>query len=181
MNRCKWANENTNMLIYHDNEWGVKKYDISELFESLTLEIFQAGLSWQTVLNKRNAFKEAFCSFDIRLISEFTEEDIIRLLQNPAIIRNRAKIEATIKNAKCCLENDLCELTWHPFDFKTMDGLNNGDKIGAPNFVNEYVKTFKNKGFKRVGLTTMYSYLQSVGVINDHELSCFRHDQLIED
>lgn len=181
MNRCSWANEDTNMLIYHDNEWGVKKFDVNDLFESLTLEIFQAGLSWQTVLNKRDAFRKSFCNFDIESISKFNDEDIERLLQNPKIIRNRAKIIATIENAKCCLENDLCQLTWQPFEFQSLDGLNNGDKIGTPDFVNDYVKSFKKIGFKRVGPTTMYSYLQSVGVLNDHDMNCFRHDQLIEE
>ena len=99
-------------------------------------------------------------------------------MNDEAIIRNRAKIIATIQNAKACMNNDLVQLTWKPFDFMQMDGLNDNNKNDIKEFIKPYVKLFKDAGFKRVGPTTLYSYFQSVGVINDHEIDCFRHKEL---
>ncbi|WP_203619457.1 DNA-3-methyladenine glycosylase I [Apilactobacillus nanyangensis] len=178
MKRCTWASDSAEMLVYHDKEWGIPKKKVSELFECLTLEIFQAGLSWSTVLRKRDAFRKDFVHFDVAKISQFNDDDIERLMNDEAIIRNRAKIIATIENAKACMNNDLVRLTWQPFNFMQMDGLNDNNKNDIKKFINPYVKSFKDAGFKRVGPTTLYSYFQSVGVINDHELDCFRHDEI---
>lgn len=178
MKRCVWASDSTDMLVYHDKEWGVPKQKVSELFECLTLEIFQAGLSWATVLRKREAFREDFANFDVDKISRFNDEDVDKLMNDEGIIRNRAKIVATIQNAKACMNIDLVHLTWEPFDFTQMDGLNDNNKDDIKEFIRPYLKRFKDAGFKRVGPTTLYSYLQSVGVINDHELDCFRHKEL---
>lgn len=178
MKRCAWASDSAEMLVYHDKEWGVPKQKVSELFECLTLEIFQSGLSWSTVLRKREAFIDDFYDFDVEKISQFNDEDLERLMNDEAIIRNRAKIIATIQNAKACMNNDLVQLTWEPFDFMQMDGLNDNNKNDIKEFIKPYVKRFKDAGFKRVGPTTLYSYFQSVGVINDHEIDCFRHKEL---
>lgn len=178
MKRCAWSSDSAEMLVYHDKEWGVPKQKVSELFECLTLEIFQAGLSWSTVLRKREAFRDDFYDFDVEKIIQFNDEDLERLMNDEAIIRNRAKIIATIQNAKACMNNDLVQLTWKPFDFMQMDGLNDNNKNDIKEFIKPYVKLFKDAGFKRVGPTTLYSYFQSVGVINDHEIDCFRHKEL---
>ena len=178
MKRCEWANDNAEMLVYHDKEWGVPKQQLSELFECLTLEIFQAGLSWSTVLRKRDAFRKDFADFDVAKISRFNDADIERLMNDEGIIRNKAKIVSTVENAKACMEHDLVRLTWEPFNFNQMDGLNDNNKDDIKEFIKPYVKAFKSAGVKRVGPTTLYSYFQSVGVINDHELDCFRHSEI---
>lgn len=180
INRCSWSNEDVNLLIYHDVEWGVPITDSQKLFEKLSLNIFMAGLSRKTVLKKRDALYKAFDDFIVHKVSKFDESDVNKLLSNKDIIRNQAKINAVINNAKICQNIDLYELTWRPFNYTTLDHLRNDKRVVTRDeilmFINRYIALFKDKKFKRIGPTTLYSYYQDVGVINDHDIDCFRHD-----
>ncbi len=175
--RCKWCNPNNPLYIkYHDEEWGKPNFEDRYLFEMLLLESFQAGLSWECVLNKREAFRRAFDQFDVNLISDYTEEKIALLLNDKTIIRNRAKILAAVNNAKIfravqagygSFYGYLVTFThgkrWTAID-QTTSPLS--DAISA-----DLIK----RGMKFVGSTTIYSYLQAIGVIDSHEAGCFLH------
>ena len=176
INRCSWANpKNPLYLKYHDEEWGVPEHRDSVLFEMLILEGFQAGLSWECVLNKRAAFREAFDNFDAEKISEYDEEKISELMQNPSIIRNRLKIKAAITNAKIFLAIQKefgsfdaylwsftsGQIIYEPWDLRTTSPLS--DEICA---------SLKKRGMKFVGSTVIYSYLQAIGIINGHLPTC---------
>ena len=175
MNRCKWCNlENSKYVDYHDSEWGILNLDENYLFEMLVLESFQAGLSWECILNKRNAFAQAFDNFDIDKIINYDEVKINSLLNNKDIVRNKLKINATINNALI---------------FKTIEK----EKGSFKNYILKYFKEYpiyevgkttsvisdnisndlKLRGMKFVGSTIIYSYLQAIGLINSHELDCF--------
>ena len=175
MNRCKWCNlENSKYVDYHDSEWGILNLDENYLFEMLVLESFQAGLSWECILNKRNAFTQAFDNFDIDKIINYDEAKINSLLNNKDIVRNKLKINATINNALI---------------FKTIEK----EKGSFKNYILKYFKEYpiyevgkttsvisdnisndlKLRGMKFVGSTIIYSYLQAIGLINSHENDCF--------
>jgi DNA-3-methyladenine glycosylase I len=180
--RCPWAGAaDTEYARYHDEEWGVPMTDDRALFEKLTLEGFQAGLSWITILRKRENFRKAFHDFDAARIARFTERDVQRLLSNEGIIRNRAKIEATISNAKAYLT--LSErMPFSRFIWGAIDGrpiINNLKSIkDAPTETDaskRLSKALKAEGFRFVGSTTLYAFMQSTGMVNDHLVSCFRH------
>ena len=173
--RCFWANPNNEIYIrYHDEEWGRPVYEDTHLFEMLLLESFQAGLSWECVLNKREAFREAFDQFDLEKICAYKEDKVEELMQNAGIIRNRRKITATIKNAQIFKEiqkkygsfsNYLWGYTEHEIIYendRTTSDLS--DAISADLY---------KRGMRFVGSTIVYSYLQAVGVINSHEEGCF--------
>ncbi len=175
MKRCTWCNLNNPKYIeYHDNEWGKLNTDEKYLFEMLILESFQAGLSWQCILNKREAFKEAYEDFDIDKVIEFDEEKVEQLRNNPNIIRNKLKIKASISNAKIfksiqeeyqTFYNYLCTFTHGKINYeagKTTSTLS--DSIS---------NDLKKRGMKFVGSTIIYSYLQAIGVIYSHEKDCF--------
>lgn len=175
MKRCTWVNEKNPLYVkYHDEEWGTPVYDDRKLFEMLLLESFQAGLSWECILNKRVAFKEAFDNFNYKKIKDYDEKKIEELMQNKGIIRNRRKIAATIPNAKIFMEiqkeyqtfsNYLWSFTNNKIIYeynKTTSELS--DKIS---------KDLQKRGMKFVGTTIIYSYLQAVGIINSHEKGCF--------
>lgn len=179
MTDCAWADSSREMKVYHDTEWGVPCHDDTGLFERLTLEIFQAGLSWETILKRRAAFRSAFDRFDFQKIAAYTEEDITRLMQDTGIIRNRLKIQSTIHNAEAVLKireeygsfdayiwhfTDGAVRMHHPADMKDVPASNPlSDQI---------VKDMKKRGFRFIGTVIIYSFLQSVGVINDHLESC---------
>lgn len=175
--RCHWANPNNPLYLkYHDEEWGIPSYDDSYLFEMLVLESFQAGLSWECILNKRKSFKEAFDNFDYHKISQYDSAKINELLNNPNIVRNKLKISATITNAKVFQEirkeyQTFSNYIWNFTKGKTIK--NKTGKIITSNKLSDKVsKDLKERGMKFVGTTIIYSYLQAIGVINDHEKDC---------
>ena len=177
MNRCSWVNENNKLYIkYHYEEWGVASYDDTYLFEMLLLESFQAGLSWECVLNKREAFRKAFDNFDYQLIEKYNEEKINELLQNKDIIRNRLKIKAAINNAKVFIKirKEYKSFSNYIWSFtKNKQVVNKDDIFNTTSDLSDTIsKDLKTKGMTFVGSTIIYSYLQAVGIINDHELSC---------
>ncbi|MHA8138349.1 DNA-3-methyladenine glycosylase I [Lactobacillaceae bacterium Scapto_B20] len=184
-NRCEWALNDTLSMQYHDQEWGLPEHDERKLFEAMTLEIFQAGLSWQTILKKRAALNSAFANFDSRLVSQYDEEQFNKLMNDATIIRNRAKIEATINNASVIEKlhanhQTLSNILWTKTNNQPLNHLREqDDDLNVSQFVAPYLKTFKTLGFKRLGPTTMYSFLQAVGVVNDHELNCVRYKQIL--
>ena len=175
--RCSWAESDPLMREYHDTEWGVPKHDSRELWELLMLEGFQAGLAWITVLRKREAFRKAFKGFEPVKVARFKEADIERLLQNPGIIRSRAKIEATIQAARIYLEmqksgQDFAEFLWGIVGGKPI--RYEGPVIAQTPLAVEMSKQLKQRGFKFVGPVIVYAFMQAAGMTNDHSANCFR-------
>lgn len=177
MKRCKWLNEkNEKYVYYHDHEWGVANYDDDYMFEFLILESFQAGLSWETILNKRENFRQAFDNFDYKKIANYDENKITELLNNSGIIRNKLKINAAIKNAKVFMEiqnefNSFSNYIWSFTNNKVIK--NTDDKLKTSSELSDKIsKELIKRGMKFVGTTIIYSYLQAIGIINDHELDC---------
>ena len=175
--RCSWAENDPLYAAYHDTEWGVPQYDSRALWETLMLEGFQAGLSWITILRKRDAFRKAFKNFDPRKVARFTETDIVRLLQDPGIVRSRAKIEATINGARIFLAmqesgDDFAKYSWEFVGGKPIQ--NTGPLPASTPLSEEISKSLKKRGFKFVGPTIVYAWMQAVGMVNDHAPHCFR-------
>lgn len=174
---CKWVNcNNINYVNYHNTEWGRETHDERLLFELLVLESFQAGLSWECVLNKREAFKECFDNFDVVKVSKYTEEKINELMNNKEIVRNRRKIEAAIKNARVFIEianewKTFDKYIWHFTNGKVIKNKDNCFKTTSQ-LSDEVSSSLKKYGMSFVGSTIIYSYLQAIGVIDDHELEC---------
>lgn len=175
--RCGWANNNVLMQKYHDEEWGRPQHDSRMLWEMLMLEGFQAGLSWITVLRKREAFRQAFAEFNPTIVANFKENDIQRLMLNEGIIRARAKIEATIAGAKIYCEMEARGESFDEFCWSFTAGqVLVGDGISVPvmTALSEKIsKEFKRRGFKFVGPTIVYAWMQAVGIVNDHSADCF--------
>lgn len=173
--RCIWVNpKNQRYIDYHDQEWGRACYDDQNLFEMLILECFQAGLSWECVLNKREGFRKAFDGFNIEKISEYNDKKIASLQKNLNIIRNRLKIQAAISNAKVFLEiqkewTSFSDYIWHWTKGKVIYESNQT----TSNLSDQISKDLKKRGMKFVGSTTIYAYLQAVGIINSHDIDCF--------
>ena len=186
MKRCEWS-ENEALINYHDKEWGVPIHDDKKLFEFLILEGAQAGLSWTTVLKKREGYRKAFDNFDAKKISKYGDKDFDRLMNNPKIIRNKLKIKATINGAKSFLEiqkefGSFDKYIWGFVEnkpiinkFKTLKGIPSSTKIS-----DTMSKDLKKRGFNFVGSTICYAFMQAVGMVNDHEVSCFRYNDLIK-
>lgn len=180
MKRCHWVDLNNELYVkYHDEEWGVKVVDDNKLFELLVLESFQAGLSWSCILNKREFFKAAFDNFDPVKISNYGKEKISILLSNKNIIRNKNKIESIIKNAKIFLEikeewGSFSNYIWHFTDGKVIKNKDDNLKTESP-LSKEISLDLKRRGMKYTGPIIIYSYLQAIGVIDDHELECFKY------
>ena len=180
--RCFWANpENENYIKYHDKEWGKPVYDDHKLLEMLILESFQAGLSWECILNKRENFRKAFDNFELEKICNYTEEKIEELRQDEGIIRNRLKIEASIKNSKIFKKiqkeyGSFSNYIWH---FTNNEVIY---EIGKTNskLSDTISKDLKKRGMSFVGTTIIYSYLQAVGIINSHEKDCFLYYKNLE-
>jgi DNA-3-methyladenine glycosylase I len=169
------------MQAYHDEEWGVPEFDSRALWECLMLEGFQAGLAWIIVLRKREAFRKAFKGFDPKKVAKMGEEDIVRLLENPGIIRSRAKIEATIAGARVFLELEKQGQTFSNWVWETAGGQPIQNKIvrGGPvpassPLAETFSKELKKKGFKFVGPVIVYAWMQAAGIVNDHAEDCFR-------
>ncbi len=179
MKRCSWVDEKSEIYVkYHDEEWGVPKYDDHELFELLILESFQAGLSWITVLKKREAFRKAFDNFDINKIINYDENKINELMSNADIIRCRRKITATINNAKIYTEiqkefGSFSNYLWSFTDNKIIKNTT-GEMIVSSPLSDKISKDLKKRGMKFVGTIIIYSYLQAAGVVDDHEKECFK-------
>jgi DNA-3-methyladenine glycosylase I len=181
--RCPWAGAaDTEYARYHDEEWGVPMTDDRALFEKLVLEGFQAGLSWLTILRKRENFRKAFHNFDAARMACFTERDIARLMNDAGIIRNRAKIEATISNAKAYLALSeriaFSQYVWGFIEGRPIiNKLTSLKGVPAETDISKRIsKALKADGFRFVGSTTLYAFMQSTGMVNDHIVSCFRHD-----
>ena len=175
--RCKWCNvKNPSYIKYHDEEWGVPVYDDSILLEFLILEPFQAGLSWETVLNKREDFRKEFLDYDPEKIIQYDEEKIRKMLQNPKIIRNRRKIEAAINNTKVFLniQKDWGTFSGYIWHFTDEEIVYETGKISSP-LSDNISKDMKKRGMKFIGTTTVYAYLQAIGVINSHDETCFMY------
>jgi DNA-3-methyladenine glycosylase I len=173
--RCCWANPNNERYLrYHDTEWGVPSYDDDYLFEMLVLESFQAGLSWECVLNKREAFRAAFDGFDAAAVSQYGEEKVQQLKQNPAIIRNELKIRAAVNNAKIFLQmqQEFGSFSDYIWSFTKGSVVYETGKTSSE-LSDAVSKDLKKRGMKFVGTTIMYSYLQAIGVIYSHEEGCF--------
>jgi DNA-3-methyladenine glycosylase I len=173
------------MVAYHDEEWGVPVYDDQKLFEFLLLEGAQAGLSWETVLNKRENYRKAFCNFDPGKIAKFTSRDVARLLNNPGIIRNRLKIESAVANARAFLEvrkefGSFRNYLWRFVDGKPIrNHFRTLSTIPARTAVSDSLsKDLRRRGFRFVGSTICYAFMQAVGMVNDHTLDCFRYRPL---
>jgi DNA-3-methyladenine glycosylase I len=180
LKRCSWPKQDQTYIDYHDTEWGVKLDGEDELFERLSLEAFQAGLSWITILKRRQGFRKAFHKFNIRQVAKMTENDIEALMQNEGIIRNRAKIQATIHNARLILELDqsLSSLIWsHAPKNATGPAAKFAFKATTPESIS-LSKSLRGLGFSFVGPTTMYALMQAIGMVNDHAPGCFRRNQL---
>ena len=182
LTRCTWAQSGPLMAAYHDEEWGVPERDPRALWEKLMLDGFQAGLAWITVLRKRDAFRAAFKDFDPDQVARFKERDIERLLGDAGIIRSRAKIESTIKGAQIFCEmrdagEDFADFCWSFTDGEVLRG--DGVEIPTKTPLSEQVsKELKRRGFKFVGPTIVYAWMEAVGIVNDHSEECFRRDQV---
>jgi DNA-3-methyladenine glycosylase I len=179
--RCSWAVHDPLMLRYHDEEWGLPLRDSRALWELLMLEGFQAGLAWITVLRKRDAFRKAFRNFDPAKVARFTERDITRLLEDPAIIRSRAKILATITGAQIYLDmqskaEDFAAFTWSFVDNRAIQ--NTGPLPASSPLSEKISKELKRRGFKFVGPTIVYAWMQASGLVNDHAPTCFRRKEV---
>jgi len=180
-NRCSWCLDHPINTDYHDNEWGVPSYDAAHLFEMLVLESFQAGLSWLTVLKKRQGFLDAFADLNPTEIAKFSDDKLEQILMNPAIIRNRHKVFATRINAKAWLKlNDPVSFLWDTINGKPI--INHFKEISdVPSQTEQSIslsKKLKQAGFVRFGPTTCYAFMQSTGMVMDHLTSCFRHHDL---
>ncbi len=178
--RCKWVDLKSEIYIaYHDNEWGVPVYDDRILFEMLILESFQAGLSWITILKKREAFKKAYDNFDYNKVINYDEDKINELLENKDIIRNKNKIKSSISNAKIFvkIQEEYGSFSNYIWSFTNGEIIKNkDDKLNTTSPLSDKVSMdLKKRGMKYVGSTIIYSYLQAIGIINDHEIDCFKY------
>ena len=182
MKRCGWVGVDPIYVDYHDTEWGVPEYDSRALWEKLILDGFQAGLSWLTILKKRENFRAAFAGFDPHVVAEWGEAEVSRLLQDPGIIRHRGKIEATLSNARAWQEIEA-QGGFDQFLWRYVDGTPLVNRWQAQSEVpaqtplsQQISKDLKAKGFKFCGPTIVYAFLQATGLINDHLTTCARHD-----
>ncbi|MBC5784761.1 DNA-3-methyladenine glycosylase I [Ramlibacter sp. USB13] len=184
LHRCTWAQgDDALMARYHDEEWGVPQHDPRMLWEMLVLEGFQAGLSWRTILHKREAFRKAFAGFDPDKVARFGEKQVAKLLEDPGIIRSRAKIEAAIGAARIyCGMRDAGEsfdaFCWSFTDGKVIVGDGRHVPVSTPKS-EEISKELKRRGFKFVGPVIVYAWMQAVGIVDDHAVDCFRRRETL--
>jgi len=181
--RCKWAEgAGLNYIEYHDKEWGVPVHDDRIQFEFLILEGAQAGLSWSTILNKRDGYRKAFAEFDVKKVARFTEKRVEKLLLDPSIVRNRLKVKSTVSNAKAFIAvqeefSSFSDYIWGFVDGRAIQNRFKKDSdIPATSAGSDALsKDLKKRGFKFVGSTIMYAHMQATGLVNDHVIGCFRH------
>jgi DNA-3-methyladenine glycosylase I len=185
MRRCTWASGSDLDIEYHDTEWGVPSYDDRHLFEMLILEGAQAGLSWTTILKKRKNYRRAYSRFDPAKVARFTKKRREKLLQDPGIVRNRLKVEASIENAKACLRvqeefGSLAGFLWSFVDGKPIiNSWRSLKQIPSETAESRAMsRELKKHGFRFVGPTICYAFMQAVGMVNDHEVGCFRYEEL---
>jgi len=185
MKRCEWARSSVLDAEYHDREWGVVSTDDRHLFEMLILEGAQAGLSWSTILKKRDGYRRAYHGFDPQRVARYTKKSVERLLGDPGIVRNRLKVEASIQNAKAFLEVQEESGSFSKFAWAFVGGkpvVNHWRSLrdipAETPESREMSKALKKRGFKFVGPTICYAFMQSVGMVNDHVVDCFRHGEL---
>lgn len=183
--RCTWCGTDPLYIEYHDTEWGVPVYDDHTLFEFLILETFQAGLSWITILRKRENFRKAFDNFDYKKIANYDENKFIDLVQNAGIIRNKLKIKATISNAQAFIKvqkefGSFSKYIWNFTDGKTIKNSHKKmSDIPATTELSDLISTdLKKRGFKFVGSTVIYAHIQATGMVNDHVQDCFRYNEV---
>lgn len=183
MKRCEWAKTNLS-IAYHDLEWGVPQYDDRILFEFLILEGAQAGLSWETILRKREAYLRAFDNFDVKLVVNYSEQKVKELLANAGIIRNRLKITAAIGNARAFMAvqgefNSFSKYIWQFVNGRPIKNKwKSAELLTHTNESDAMSKDLKKLGFKFVGTTICYAYMQAVGMVNDHAKDCFRYNEI---
>ncbi|MAM29756.1 MAG: DNA-3-methyladenine glycosylase I [Flavobacteriaceae bacterium] len=183
--RCWWCGEDPLYVIYHDEEWGVPVRDDDKLFEFLTLETFQAGLSWITILRKRENFRKAFDEFNYQKIATYSEAKIEQLLQDPGIIRNKLKVRATVSNAKAYLEVQKEFGSFSNYIWSFIEGVpiqnsfKSKEEVPANTPLSDRISAdLKKRGFKFVGSTVVYAHMQATGMVNDHLTDCFRHSEV---
>ncbi|QLQ03876.1 MAG: DNA-3-methyladenine glycosylase I [Thiobacillus sp.] len=183
--RCTWCGTDPLYCAYHDEEWGVPLHDERALFEFLTLEGAQAGLSWLTILKKREGYRRAFDHFDVERIARYGEADVARLMADAGIVRNRLKIESTITNARATLAlretlGGLDAYFWNFVDGRPLSNAweNIGQVPASTPLSDAISKDLKKRGFKFVGSTIVYAHMQATGMVNDHTVDCFRHREV---
>jgi DNA-3-methyladenine glycosylase I len=183
--RCEWCGDDPLYVRYHDEEWGVPVHDDRTLFEFLVLEGAQAGLSWRTILHRREHYRRAFADFDPAQVARFDRHGIEALLRDPGIVRNRAKVESAVGNARAFLELQEEFGSFAAFQWRFVDGrpiVNRWQtiqQVPATTKISEaYSKELRQRGFRFVGPTIVYAHMQAVGMVNDHLIGCFRHAQL---
>ena len=187
MNRCVWCLNTESMQNYHDTEWGVPLTDDLKLFEFILLDGFQAGLSWQTIINKRDNFRIAFDNFNPEIIISYDEQKIEELMNNAGIIRNRSKINSAVINSQKYFEvqqefGTFAKYIWQFTDHKIINNeYRIGNGIPTRSIESDNMsKDLKKRGFKFVGTTICYAFMQAAGMINDHEIDCFRYSEIVE-
>lgn len=179
--RCSWAESDPLLRVYHDEEWGVPEHDSQRLWEKLTLDGFQAGLSWTTILRKRDAFRKAFRNFDPNQVAAFGESDVARLLADPGIVRSQAKIRATIAGARAYLSMNSAKDDFSTFVWNFVGGkpIQNTGRVLSKTPLSERISVaLKEKGFRFVGPVIVYAWMQAVGLTNDHAKDCFRRTEV---
>lgn len=183
--RCFWVSDDPLYIEYHDNEWGVPVYDDDKLFEFLILETFQAGLSWITILKKRENFRKAFDNFDYKKIAKYSEDKYEELLQDAGIIRNKLKIKATITNAQLFIkvQEEFGSFSKYIWDFTNgkpiINKFKKREEVPATTELSDAIsKDLKKRGFKFVGSTVIYAHMQATGMVNDHTTDCFRYHEV---
>ncbi len=181
LQRCAWAEGDPLMRAYHDEEWGVPEHEGHALWEKLMLDGFQAGLSWITILRKRDAFRSAFHDFDPNVVATFGEQDVGRLMEDAGIVRSRAKIEATIGNARAYRAMEEAGEEFAPFVWALAGGktiASTGDIPAKTPLSEDISVALKKRGFKFVGPTVVYAWMQATGIVNDHIAACFRRNEV---
>lgn len=186
MERCAWVTNDPLYIKYHDEEWGVEVHDDKKLFEFIILEGAQAGLSWLTILKRRQGYKKAFAKFDVEKVAKFTPKKIEKLLLDPGIIRNRLKVNSTVSNARAFIKIQEEFGSFDNYSWRFVDGeqkvnqFTSMDKMPATTPESDaFSKDLKQRGFKFVGSTIIYAHMQAVGMVNDHLVSCFRYKEVM--
>lgn len=186
MERCGWVTNDPIYITYHDEEWGVPVHDDRKLFEFILLEGSQAGLSWLTILKRRPGYQTAFADFDVEQVARFTPEKIDCLLLDPGIIRNRLKVNAAVTNARAFIKIQEEFGSFDTYSWRFVDGtqkinhFKRLDQVPATTRESDaFSKDLKQRGFKFAGSTIIYAHMQAVGMVNDHLVSCFRHEEVV--
>lgn len=183
--RCEWPGANELMITYHDTEWGLPTHDDKVLFEFLLLDTFQAGLSWQIILNKRSGFKKAFSNFNVKKIAKYDDKKLLSLMEDSGIVRNRLKIDSTVLNAQKYIEiqKEFGSFDTYLWNFVNSKPIQNkwrkmSDLPASTKLSDEISKDLKKRGLKFVGSTCVYAFIQSAGLVNDHRVDCFRYKEV---